>query len=136
MRRIILCLFVLGIASCATRSTVCAVDRNVQRAAKTERFSGHWSVGPAYSWFTPYGANKRYWVDVKEIPKAVRDRLNSQSMHPTYSDGPEVSLYLIVDGYINPESAASSLSQLHIQQVVSVNDPNKDFVKQRKIPSS
>ena len=48
-------------------------------------------------------------MDVTEIPEAVRDRLNSQPTHPTYSDGPEVSLYLIVDGYLAPESAVSSL---------------------------
>jgi hypothetical protein len=134
MSRIILCLFLLGIASCATRSTDRAVAPHSTRNTKIERFSGHWSVGPAYSYFTVEGESKPYWLDGMQLPESIHDKLRLQSSHPTYYDGPEVSLYLVLDGYLTDEPSVG-LSKLNVQQVVSVSDPKKDFIMRRKSKS-
>ena len=64
----------------------------------------------------------------------VRNRLDIQSSHPTYSDGPEVSLYMVVDGYITSEFSVSGLTQIHIQRVISTSAQKKEFLMGRNKP--
>lgn len=103
----------------------------------SQQFSGHWSIGPAYSWFTPTGSSEHFIIEVSEIPEAARNLIQSQPTHPTWSDGPESSIYLTVDGFLEPVSPVQFpnqplLQQLHVQKVTGVEPPHDDFVKSRK----
>ncbi len=130
MRIWILIVLVFGVSNCVPRASDKPVTFNSTHETTLTR-SGHWSVGPAYSWFTLAGTNKRYWLDGDGLPEDVRNRLHAQPLHPTFSDGPEVSLHMVVDAYITSAPHISGLEQIHIQRVISTSAPEKEFVKGR-----
>jgi hypothetical protein len=130
MRTLIALLLMVG--GCSTPTT----HRTPPDSPVVRHYVGHWSVGPAYSWFTPVGSSVPYSVEVSELPVAVREQLYSQPKHQTYSDGPEASVYLEIEGRISPASEASGFKVMHIQKVISSSEPKRNFLANRNYPPS
>ncbi|MEO7101200.1 MAG: hypothetical protein ABI162_17745 [Luteolibacter sp.] len=104
------------------------------QVSEPTRFSGHWSVGPAYSWFIPLGTNDNWDFDPAEVGKPVLDFMHAQSEYPTSHDGPETSVYLVVDGNLATSSQFSKRQKLHVRKIISYAPARADFVVSRKQP--
>jgi len=121
----------LMITSCALPTlhqgtTDCRINRH---------YVGHWSVGPAYSWFSPIVGDSRYFIDGAGLPTEVVRLMNSQPDYQAFGDGPESSIYMEVQGHISPSSNTSGLQTLIIENVISYSKPKRDFIEARKRPS-
>jgi hypothetical protein len=131
MRAYLLSVLSLLISGCATRQSNPELVTKPAQGVVNQQFSGHWSVGLAYSWFTPLGTTKLYWIDSAELPKEARNLLDIQPSHATL-DGPEVSLFMTLGGYLAPDAPLKSLQQLHVLKVNDFHTADKDFVAWRK----
>jgi len=91
-----------------------------------QKFTGHYTTGIAYAFFTPDNSDKHYLINLPEWVVAYKNKLPSQKIGNEEFE----TVYVELEGVIIPYN--DEWSQISVTKVISVGPPHKEYLERER----
>ena len=108
---------------------------NLPRVSAPQHFSGHWTVGAPFSYFTSLDHRQGFYIFDDDMPPTAYAFLKAQTSHRDSSSesGESVSAYFDVTGRLMPyrngfPDSTPTYQRLHVQRVLRMEPAQADYL--------